>query len=71
MIISTKSENKTFKGEKKTVLVHETSFEMKRMYSLSKSFSKQKIGFWGNLDLLGKSLPSNVLNWDNLPRKQN
>ena len=71
MFISTKSENKTFKGEKKTVLVHETSFEMKRMYSLSKSFSKQKIGFWGNLDHLGKSLPSIELNWDNLPRKQN
>ena len=55
--------------KKETVLVHETSFEMKRMYSLSKSFSKQKIGFWGNLDHLGKSLPSNALNSDNLPRK--
>ena len=50
---------------------HETSFEMNRMYSLSKTFSKQKIGFWGNLDHLGKSLLSNALNRDNLPRKQN
>ena len=36
------------------------------MYSFSKTFSKQKIGFWGNLDHLGKSLLSNALNRDNL-----
>ena len=71
MFISTKSKNKTFKGENETVLVHETSFEMNRMYSFSKTFSKQKIGFWGNLDHLGKSLLSNALNRDNLPCKQN
>ena len=41
------------------------------MYSLSKTFSKQKIGFWDNLDHLDKSLLSNALNRDNLPRKQN
>ena len=41
------------------------------MYSLSKTFLKQKIGFWGNLDHLGKSLLSNALNRNNLPRKQN
>ena len=41
------------------------------MYSLSKTSSKQKIGFWGNLDHLGKNLLSNALNRDNLPRKQN
>ena len=41
------------------------------MYSLSKTFSKQKIGFWVNLDHLGKSLLSNALKRDNLPRKQN
>ena len=41
------------------------------MYSLSKTFSKRKIDFWGNLDHLGKSLLSNALNRDNLPRKQN
>ena len=42
------------------------------MYSLSKTFSKQKIGFWGNLDhFLCKSLLSNALNRDNLSRKQN
>ena len=41
------------------------------MYSLSKIFSKQKIGFWGNLNHLGKNLISNALNRDNLPRKQN
>ena len=44
---------------------------MNRMYSFSKPFSKQKIGFWGNLDHLGKSLLSNALNRDNLPCKQN
>ena len=53
-----------------TVLGHETSFEMNRMYSLSKTFWKQKIGFLGNLDHLGKSLLSNAFNRDNLPRKQ-
>ena len=57
--------------KQETVLGHETSFEMNRMYSFSKTFSKQKIGFWGNLDHLGKSLLSNVLNRDNLPCKQN
>ena len=31
------------------------------MYSLSKNFSKQKIGFCCNLDHLGKSLLSNAL----------
>ena len=41
------------------------------MYSLSKTFSMQKIGFWSNLDHLGKSVLSNALNRDNLPRKQN
>ena len=41
------------------------------MYSISKTFSKQKIAFWGNLDHLGKSLLSNGLNMDKLPRKQN
>ena len=41
------------------------------MYSLNKTFSKQKIGFLGNLDHLGKSLLSNALNRDNLPIKQN
>ena len=41
------------------------------MYSISKTFSMQKIGFWGNLDHLGKNLLSNALNRDNLPRKQN
>ena len=50
---------------------HETIFEMNRMYSISKTFSMQKIGFWGNLDHLGKSVLSNSLNRDNLPRKQN
>ena len=59
------------KEKNETVLVHETSFEMNRMYSLSKTFSKQKIGFWGNLDHLGKSLLSNALNRDNLARTQN
>ena len=44
---------------------------MHRMYSLSKTLSKQKIGFSGNLDHLGKSLISNGLNRDSLPRKQN
>ena len=34
---------------------------MNRIYSLSKTFSKQKIGFWYNLDHLGKSLLSNAL----------
>ena len=58
-------------AKQKTVLGLETSFEMNRMYSLSKTFSKQKIGFWGNLDHLGKSLIFNALNRDNLPRKQN
>ena len=66
-----KIKKKLSKEEQETVLGHETSFEMNRMYSLSKTFSKQKIGFWGNLDHLGKSLPSNALNWDNSPRKQN
>ena len=41
-----------------------------RISSLSKTFSKQKIGFWYNLDHLGKSLLSNALTGDNLPRKQ-
>ena len=41
------------------------------MYSLSKTFSKQKIGFWGNLDHLGKSLLSNALNRDNMARTKN
>ena len=59
------------KEKNETVLVHETSFEMNRMYSFSKTFSQQKIGFWGNLDHLGKSLLSNALNRDNLPCKQN
>ena len=36
---------------------------------LAKTFSKQKIGFWGNLDHLVKSLLYNALNRDNLPRK--
>ena len=71
MFISTKSETKLSKEKQETVLVHETSFEMNRIYLLSKTFSKQKIGYWGNLDHLGKSLLSNALNWDNLPRKQN
>ena len=55
--------------KQETVLGHETSFEMNRMYPLSKTFSKHKIGFYGNLDHLGKSLLSNALNRDNLPRK--
>ena len=38
---------------------------------LAKHFSKQKIGFWGNLGHLGESLLSNALNSDNLPPKQN
>ena len=62
---------KLSKEKQEIVLGHETSLEMKRMYSLSKTFSKQKIGFWGNLDHLGKSLLSNALNRDNLPCKQN
>ena len=37
---------KLSKEKQEIVLGHETSFEMKRMYSLSKTFSKQKIGFW-------------------------
>ena len=41
------------------------------MYSLIKTFSRQKIGFWGKLDHLGESLLSNALNRDKLPRKQN
>ena len=41
------------------------------MYSLSKTLPKQKIGFKGNLDHLGKSLLTHALNRDNLPRKQN
>ena len=57
--------------KQETVLGHETIFEMHRMYSLSKTLSKQKIGFWGNLDHLGKSLTSYVLNRDTLPPKQN
>ena len=32
------------------------------MYTFSKTLSKQKIGFWGNLDPLGKNLLSNALN---------
>ena len=69
-----KAQNQTAKPsneKQETVFGHETSFEMNRMYSLSKTFSKQKIGFWGNLDHLGKSLLSNALNRDNLSRKQN
>ena len=45
--------------------------KMHRIYSLSKTLSKQKIGFQGNLDHLGKSLLSHALNGDNLPGKQN
>ena len=71
MFIGTKSNSKRSTEKPETVLAHETSFEMNRLYSLSKIFSKQKIGFWGNLDHLGKSLLSNALNRDNLPRKQN
>ena len=71
MFISTKSKTKLSKEKQETVLGHETSFEMNRIYLLSKTFSKQKIGYWGNLDHLGKSLLSNALNRDNLPRKQN
>ena len=41
------------------------------MYSLSKTFSKQKIVFRGNLDHLGRSLLSKALNRDNLARTQN
>ena len=52
------------------VLGHETSSEMNRMYSISKTSSKQKIGFRGNSDHLGKSLLSNALNRDNLQRKK-
>ena len=59
------------KEKNETVLVHETSFEMNRMYSLSKTFSKQKIVFRGNLDHLGRSLLSKALNRDNLARTQN
>ena len=71
MFISTKLKTKLSKEKQETVLGHETSFEMNRIYSLSKTFSKQKIGYWGNLDNLGKTLLSNALNRDNLPRKQN
>ena len=71
MFISTKSKTKLSKEKQETVLGHETSFEMNRIYLLSKTFSKQKIGYWGNLDHLGKSLLSNALKRDNLPRKQN
>ena len=71
MFISTKLNSKTFNDKQETVLGHETIFEMNRMYSLSKTFSMQKIGFWGNLDHLVKSVLSNALNRDNLPRKQN
>ena len=45
---------KLSKEKQETVLGHETSFEMNRMYSLSKNFSKQKIGVWGNSDHLCK-----------------
>ena len=41
------------------------------MYSLIKKLSKQKIGFWGNLDLSGKKLLSNALNRDSIPRLHN
>ena len=64
-----KQQKKPSNQKQETVFGHETRFEMNRMYSLSKTFSKQKIGFWGNLDHLGKSLLSNALNRDNLPRK--
>ena len=67
MFISTESKTKLSKEKQETVLGHETSFEMNRIYLLSKTFSKLKIGYWGNLDHLGKSLLSNALNNDNLP----
>ena len=35
-------------GNKRRFWGHETSFEINRMYSLNKTLSKQKIGFWGN-----------------------
>ena len=67
-----KIKQQNFSNDKQeTVLGHETIFEMNRMNSLSKTFSMQKIGFWGNLDYLGKSVLSNALNRYNLPRKQN
>ena len=67
-----KIKQQNFSNDKQeTTSGHETSFAMNRMYSLSKTFSKQKTGFWGNLDHLGKSLLYNALNRDNLPRKQN
>ena len=44
---------------------------MHRMYSLSKTLSKQKIGFWGNLDDSVKSLLSNALNRDIMPSNKN
>ena len=69
--MSTKPKTKHSNEKQETLLGHETSFEMNRMYSFSKTLSKQKNGFWGNLDHLGKSLLSNALNRDNLPRKQN
>ena len=40
-----KIKKKLSKKKQEIVLGHETSFEMKRIYLLSKTFSKQKIGF--------------------------
>ena len=71
MFIAQNQTAKRSNEKQETVLGHETSFEMNRMYSLSKTFSKQKMGFWGNLDHLGESVLSNALNRDKLPRKQN
>ena len=71
MFISAKSKTKHSYEKQETVLGHETSFEMHRMYSLSKTLSKQKIGFWGNLDDSVKSLLSNALNRDIMPSNKN
>ena len=71
MFISTKSKTKHSYEKQETVLGHETSFEMHRMYSLSKTLSKQKIGFWGNLDDSVQSLLSNALNRDIVPTNKN
>ena len=44
---------------------------MHRMYSLSKTLSKQKIGFWGNFDDSVKSLLPNALYRDIMPSNKN
>ena len=69
--MSTKSKNKHSNEKQETTLGHETSLDINRVYSLSKTLSKQKIFLGGNLDHLGRSLLSNALNRDNLPREQN